>query len=581
MTKIGKRVGLLLFVFSVCCSMGAWAQAIAVTAKLTETNIFEGESVRLDVSVSGQSVNTVSPVQMPAIDGLRWLSNSSGQSTNYTYINGRPSITYTYNFHFIAQKPGNYTFPPLDVNVNGEFYKTEPIAFKVLDPQAAEAGNAEQAPDIYVRLEPSTSSPVVGQMIIADIVLYFKSEVEVSSFNPAQGWKAEGFWKEDLENRQQARTTSTLINGVRYQRARLLQYAVFPTKSGELTLSPYTIVVQVRQRNRRRDIFSFGLGQERMELSTLPVSINVQPIPEIENATFSGAVGKFQISRSMKPENAFVGESVEIITTISGQGNLPLIGKPTFSLPENLESYDPQESATIDRSNRQISGSKIFTDIVIARNEGSFEIPEELISFYNPELKRHSTIRLPALTLEVERDPRAAVPSVTQLRFDVTPVTGLANWITLSSAPLYTKAWVWVLLLLPIGLLVGAFWFKTYRDRMTNDTAFARSKKAKDQAIKELELVHSVDDIKASYFHIEKALVQFITDKLDLPKAGLSSAHLIDELAKKADSDTIKEVRRLLDKCATIAYAPHTSPEGLEADRAKAEEIIKSTGRYL
>lgn len=581
MTKIGNRIHFLFYLVLLFLSPAISAQNISVTAALTETNIFAGESVRLDVSVSGQSVGSVSPIQMPGVNGLRWLSNSSGQSTNYTYVNGRPSITYTYNFHFIAETPGDYTFPALDVEVNGEYYKTQPVSFKIIDPSANNNGQAARSPDIYVRLEPSTTNPVVGQMVIADVVLYFKSEVEVSSFNPAQGWKAEGFWKEDLENRQQARTTSTLINGVRYQRARLLQYAVFPTKAGELTLSPYTIVVQVRQRNRRRDIFSFGLGQERKELSTLPVKLDVAPVPEIENGTFTGAVGKFQISRTIKPNQAFVGESVEITTTISGEGNLPLISKPTFDLPENLETYDPQESSNISRANRQISGSKVFTDIVIARNEGTFEIPEEVLTYYNPELKRHASIRLPKLTLTAERDPRAISSTATELRFDIEPITGLANWSSTATIPLKAQTWVWVMLFLPVASLIGAYWFKTYRDRMTNDTAFARSQKAKEQALKELDNAKSVEDIKTGYFHIERALVMFITDKLNLPKAGLSTTQLMEELSKKAASTTATEVKRLLDKCATIAYAPNTSPEGLESDRAKAEEIIKEIGRQL
>ena len=154
--------------------------------------------------------------------------------------------------------------------------------------------------------------------MIASIVLYFKNDVEVASYQPSAGWKAEGFWKEDLENRQQARTTSTLIGGVRYQRAVLLQTAIFPTKSGKLELSPYEVTVQVRNRNRRRDIFSFGMGQERKELQTLPVSIDVRPLPNVD-AVYSGAVGKFQISRTINPENAFVGESIEITTTITGK----------------------------------------------------------------------------------------------------------------------------------------------------------------------------------------------------------------------------------------------------------------------
>ena len=41
------------------------------------------------------------------------------------------------------------------------------------------------------------------------------------------------------------------------------------------------------------------------------------------------------------------------------------------------------------------------------------------------------------------------------------------------------------MLFLPVVSLIGAYWFKSYRDRMNNDTAFARSQKAKEQALKE------------------------------------------------------------------------------------------------
>lgn len=582
MTKIGNSCSYLCWLFLlILSSLPVSGQEISVSASLSETNIFSGEGVRLDITISGQNLTSIDRPQIPAVEGLRWLQGSTGQSTNYSYINGRPSVSYTYNYQFIAQNPGNYTFPPLSIDVNGERFTTSAIAFTILDPQTIDTGEAQRSPDIYVRLEPSTTSPVVGEQVIADVVLYFKNEVEVSSYQASPGWKAEGFWKEELENRQQARTTSTIINGVRYQRAKLLQYAIFPTKSGELTLSPFDIVVQVRKKNRRRDIFSFGLGQERMELSTLPVTITSRPLPELNNAVFSGAVGKFQIKRTINPETAYVGESVEITTTISGEGNIPLIVKPGFSYPDALEQYDPQENSTITRSNRQIAGSKTFTDIIIARNEGTFEIPAVSMAYYDPERKRYSTVQLPALSLTSKRDPRALTTTADELRFDIRPITGLASWTKPNELPLQSRPWVWFLLVVPVFTLAMAYVVKSYHERMNTDSAFARAQKAKEKATQSVAQISAETSIKEGYHLIEKTLIQFISDKLDLPKAGLSNAQLVNMVEETTTPEIARDVKRLLDKCETISYAPNTSPEGLETDRQKTEALIKTLGKQL
>ncbi len=581
MIRTGKAFGFICtLIFVLAFQQATVAQDISVTSSLTETNIFSGESVRLDITISGQSLNSIDRPELPLVDGLRWLSGSTSQSTNYSYVNGRPTVSYTYGYSFIAQTPGDYTFPTLTIDVNGTQYSTSPISFKVLDPSTIDQGNAARSPDIYVRLEPSTDEPVVGEQVIANIVLYFKNEVEVASYQPSPGWKAEGFWKEDLENRQQARTTSTLIGGVRYQRAVLLQTAIFPTKSGVLTLSPFEVVVQVRNRNRRRDIFSFGMGQERKELQTLPITINVRPLPDID-AVYSGAVGKFQISRIINPETAFVGETVEITTTISGKGNIPLIIKPEYEFPESLELYDPQESSSITRNNQEIGGTKTFTDIIIARNEGEYVIPEQQFAYYDPERERYSTVRLPALTFYAERDPRLASNAATEYRFDVQPITGLANWEPVKSEPLLRKGWIWMLLVLPVASLGIGFVIKSHNDRMNNDSAFARSQKARELADEALSQAENSTDIKNGYHFIEKALFQFISDKLDLPRAGLSAQELEEKLLEKTDSEISREVKRILNKCETITYAPNTSQEGLQTDIERVRELIKKIGRMV
>ncbi len=583
MTKIGNKLSSVVFIIlSLLLTSHLNAQNVTVEATLSETNIFAGEGVTLQIAVSGSAVGTLERPTLPDIPGLRWLPNRTSQSSNYTYVNNRPSVTISYGFQLIAEDIGSHRIPPIKITVAGKTYTTKPIPFKILDPKTIDSGKAERSPDIYVRLEPNVTKPVVGQQVIASIVLYFKTGIEVNSYQASPGWKAEGFWKEELEMQRQARSTSTLINGVRYQRAKLLNYAIFPTKAGTLTLSPFTITVRMRQsRNGIRDPFSLSFGQENKELKTLPVVLEVQNLPEAGDTEVIGAVGNFKISRKISTKKALVGESIEIETTISGTGNVPLLNKPSYEFPEALEQYNPQESTQIRRDNSQISGSKTFTDIVIARNEGTFKIPEKKIAIYNPSKKAFEYTTLPELTFSATPDPKAVNSNLTETRLDIRPSTGLAQWKAIDQSYLIEKSTVWAWLILPFVLLLGAYGVKNYTDRMNTDTGFARSQKARQKALNTLQEASSTTDIKHGYHLIQQALSLFIADKCNLPEAGLSAYRLIEEVQSKAPEMPVDDLKKLFDKCETIAYAPNVTQDSLTNDIELSKEFIKKLGKFL
>ena len=67
-----------------------------------------------------------------------------------------------------------------------------------------------------------------------------------------------------------------------------------------------------------------------------------------------------------------------------------------------------------------------------------------------------------------------------------------------------------------------------------------------------------------------------------MPLAGISAQKLVEEVQKKtSNSSLITELKRIFDKCETIAYAPNISQEGLEADINKSKELIKELGKVL
>lgn len=582
MIKTGK-----LSAFLIVCTLfltipfSVKSQEYSVQVTLSESNIFEGERVQLNVQINGASLGSVQRPTLPDIEGIRALNNFVSQSQNFSNVNGRSTITSTFSYTFIADEEGSYSVPPISVTIAGERFESPPVPFKVLSPATVNTEEQNQAPEIYVRLEPTSSSLVVGEQVIADIVLYFKDGIEVSSYQAAPGWKAEGFWKEELQSEQRARATSVILNGVRYQKAGLLQYALFPTKAGVLTLSPFEVILTIRKQ-RTRDVFGFGMNQERLQLSSLPVDINVNRLPGNQNSQFLGAVGDFNVKRAVKPTSAMVGESIEVITEITGFGNVPLINKPEYEFPETIELYNPQQSTDITRANRRIGGSKIFTDILIARKDGNVEIPSLTVTTFNPSTNNYKRTTLPALEIDIRKDPRATNSVLAETRLDIKPITGLASWTTTDSTRLYNKWWVWFMPLLSFIVVGLAFYYKVYQNKLKTDVGFARAKKAKSLALETLDQAASSTDVKSGYHLIRKSLSLFITNKLDLPQGGLSTSELINHLSTTSlDKNELKKLKNLLEQCDTIAYAPNITQKDLNKDLDTAKELILYLNKSL
>ncbi len=117
------------------------------------------------------------------------------------------------------------------------------------------------------------------------------------------------------------------------------------------------------------------------------------------------------------------------------------------------------------------------------------------------------------------------------------------------------------------------------------DTAFARSVKASDKAQHRLEKAVEVSkqgDIKQAYNLLQKAITGFISDRLNMPEAGLSNQDYIEALKEQdIEENLVKNVRMLLDKCASISYAPNTTHAYLKSHVGLAESTLEKLQKVL
>ncbi|MCC5925544.1 MAG: protein BatD [Bacteroidetes bacterium] len=601
MDSIIYMLGLLLAVL--IAPPPIYANDINVVANFSETQILTGERFTIRIEVRGNNFRNVNRPTIPSnLRGVRSISLQPSTSTQYSLINGVATRSFTYTWTFVAESAGTFEFPPVTVEVDGNRFRTAPVSYTIIDRNASAGSSGQQAagsqqqasgrPDVFLQMEISDQNPVIGQQIFANLVIYFKNPVEVVSYQASSAWSTDGFWKENLSDGSTPRAESVILGGERYRKAVLSRHALFPTRAGNLTIGEATITTTVRSGARSNDPFSsffsgFGTNQRTIELKTEPVNLSVRRLPDAGDRKTIGAVGNFTITRRVSPSSVMAGEALEIITEIRGNGNLALINKPQYDLPDEFEVFQPQETLNIVRTMDGIGGNRTFRDILIVRRPGVYELPPVEIAYFDPARRRYNTLRLPAEEIQVRRDEAAATTAVRERTFSVNPVTGVVPWKAVSHGSLLGKWWMYVGLVLPVLLLILAWKKKREDDRLRNDSSYARRVRARDNAMEALQKLRSTvqegnADVKQIMTGIHAVLYRVVTDRLDIQEAGHSDADILRYLREhNVPEDTSKRMERLLNKCSTIRFAPVTARENLPYELDQAEELVNELAGAL
>lgn len=572
-------------ILALCFSaVPAMASDVRVSGSVSSRNIAVGQQFTFTVEIQSREPRNIKSPELPELEGMRYLTTVPRTSSSYSLVNGVAQMTYRFSYVLEAVETGSWHVPSAYVSIDGREYQTRPVTVIIREEGdiATQRGTRArpERPEIYLELELSENRPVRGQQIIAEIVLYFRNTIEVSTFHVTQGWQTEGFWLEDLNQSPTRRPESVILDGKSYSRAVLSRYALFPARSGELSVPPFSIRASIRQSGRFQDNFSSffqGFGRQRnIDLQTSPKTVRVQPPPRPpDDGKLISALGQFTIERKLSQNTVKLGEAVDVITEVRGSGNLGLITRPHFEYPASFDTHRPRE--TIERDERApiVTGSKQFRDVLIARSAGTFTLPQDLVYIYDDIRRRYEPHFLPELIIEVVRDPNAKVTLALNQDVRLTPIRGSVKWTTLESRPIYFAWWFWFALVIPLGLFTAGYRARRYQLKLDGDRSFCRREQAYDNAMALLSSTGTITGTKPMYTVIYKAASNFITDQLDLPAAGLSEKQIADELRKRnVEAPLANRVQQLLQKCSEIRYAPDPSARDLLSDLNEARRLI-------
>jgi len=567
---------------------------VAADEQFNVTFIIEGEN-----SPSGFTWDSGSDFQ------VLW-GPQSGRSMSTQIINGKrtTSSQTTYTYVLRPTGTGKFNIPTATAKVKGKEIRSESKTIEVAAAGAAssrpqtqqgsasrnqQTGVADE--DIFMTLELSRSNVVVGEPITATLKLY--QRVNVAGFENVSFPDFNGFWSQEIEAPTNIEFSREVYEGQIYNSALLRKFILIPQQQGAVKISPAELVclVNIRVASAGNSIFD-GFFDDyrtvRKRVATKPVTVNVSPLPSGAPASFGGGVGTFEISAKLSKDTLKTHEAGSLLVTVSGKGNVSLLEAPKVSFPPDMEVYDTKVSDRIDKGG--LTGVRYYEFPFIPRSYGDFVIEPIKYSYYDVNTKRYVTLETPAIPLTVEKGNETDGGGVvisgpsqkdvrtlgSDIRFISTKAPGLASkGAFFVSSPAF---WIITVLLFVVAAICWAAFRKLAARRA--DVVGTKTRKATKMALKRLQLAGTFlkqNLYTAFYEELHKALIGFISDKLNMPMAEQSKERMAEALKERNVNETlVAKFISLIDACEFARYSPDAGHDAMAAHYDEAVEIISS-----
>ena len=599
-----RKIIFLLFTILAAWQVKA-ADKVRFVAEAADV-VVSGDQVRLVFTVNSQDIKDF---RAPSIKGFDVLMGPSrSQQSSIQIINGKRTSNSSTAFTYIllAGSPGTYTIPAASVEVNGEKVFSNAISIKVL-PQDQNSGNSgnngggsasssrSQAAgsrissnDLFITATASKATVHEQEAILLTYKVY-----TVVNLRQLYGKMPDlkGFHTQEVELPQQKTFTLEHYKGRNYNTTVWSQYVLFPQQTGKLEIPSITFDGVIAQQTVSDDPFDAffnggGYVEVKKKITTPKVVINVQPLPA-KPAGFSGAVGEFKLASSINATDVKTNDAVTIKLTLSGTGNMKLIGTPEVKFPQDFEIYDPKVTDDYKLTNSGLTGTKTFEYLAIPRHAGNFTIPAVEFTYFDLKSNSYKTLKTEAYNLKVAKGQGNADQVISDFtnKESVKMLGKDIRFIKLGSTSLRPKGdfffgtvgyYLWYL----IPLLLFVVFAVIYRQKALENANVAKvkTKKANKVATRRMKLAGKLlAENKKNEFYDEvlKALWGYISDKLSIPVSQLSKDNIEAELTNYGVQEAlIAEFIGVLNECEYARYAPGNENEAMDKVYSASVEVI-------
>lgn len=580
---------------------------VAVNEQFNVTFIIEGEKSPSDFQwSSGDDFQLV------------W-GPQKGSSSSIQIINGKRSSSHqtTFTYILIPKATGTFQLPVATALLSGDRISSTQASIQVVSDgasssqssgknggkssgggQTSSTGSGEiSSNDLFMRLSLSRTEVVIGEPITATLKIYQRANVV--GFENAKFPTFNGFWSQETYVPNNIEFKRESLDDKIYNTAVLRTYVLIPQQSGAITIDPAELVCLVNIRtapSTSNSLFDSFFQDEyrtiRKRVTTPAVKVKVNPLPAGQPASFGGGVGNFGISARLTTDNLKTHDAASLVITVSGRGNVALLEEPKVNFPPDFEVYDTKTTENTDKSNGGTSGSKSFEYPFIPRSHGDFTIDPVEYSYYDVNAGKYVTLRTEPLHVKVAKGKGGDSTPVTtvnsgverkdvksladDIRFIFTGKPGLSG----SGSFFVGSVFFWILLALMILGATSVYLAFRKVAAMRADVAGTKNRRATKMAQKRLKLAGEYLDknlYTAFYEELHKALIGFVSDKLNMDMSEISKDNIASALTEGGVSEEqTKAFTDLLDACEFARYSPDGGNEAMRSHYDAALKVISS-----
>lgn len=581
-----KKLALL---FSIFLHSLLAAQDVKFEAKVSKNSLGLNENLQVSFAIN-QDGDNFSP---PDFEGFR-LVGGPFQSTSYSWMNGVKSFNRSFTYILQPIRKGTFTIKSASIEFNNEIYKTVPIKISVTDaiqqPKDPNSPDYKAGEGIHLVAEVSKGNPYMNEPLTVVYKLYFDPRFVVRNVREVANPKYNGFWSQHIDIKKLEAVAGT-YNGQDYAMVVWRKVILYPLEAGNKPLEPLSIVLDVDVPTRKRIGFMETMSYEttRKTVSAGAKSINVKALPEKgKPENFTGAVGTFDFSVKASKTKLKAGESLDLVVTASGNGNLKLFQLPKTEFPNAFEVFDPQHKEEVNTPLTGMTGKISDTYTIIPQFKGKYTIKPQTFSYFDLNSSSYKTVTSEPIEITVLEGNAVASSNQNDnkkpvVKNDTFQYIKLTSYLTpINKTPFFGSNLFYGLLAAPFLLLpiiILARKKKVARDADEFGNRVRRNTKLAKKFLADAK--KQMGNKVPFYMAMEKALHNFLKAKLHIETSEMSKENIQELLLnKKASEATVGQFITLMNDCEFARYTP-SSEVAMQQDYNKAVEVISELEKQI
>ena len=399
---------------------------------------------------------------------------------------------------------------------------------------------------LFVRASVDNHRPYLGQQINYVFKVYQGPGLPPSAgqirYEPPS---FAGFWNtQRIEQDEYAET----IDSNEYRIVEL-RTVLFPSVVGTIAIEPAALTVPT------------GSSGAPNVIESVPVAVDVRPLPPGAPARFTGAVGRFDISAEVDAATGRVNEPVQLTVRVSGEGNIDALPNPAWPEFAGWRVIESPADAASQVVAGRLTGSRTYEIVLVPEEAGELTIPEILYAHFDPDLDEYVRRATAPIVMSIaDEDGQSAapalpiVPAAEQDGPEVRPLKGVPSSLRQSGKELTGSVGYWAAWGIPLLALAGAVAWRRRQAALERALAVSRRQNALRDA--RTALARAVASGHDPRIASAEAVLSYLSARLETPVGGLTREALLRRLREAGVPPDLE--RRVEETLATGEAAGYT-----------------------